>query len=69
MAEKEINESGGRIDGANLARIGKILGWIGVALGVLFICCMLIFFVFIPFFAVTSSTTSSLLPILLPFGI
>lgn len=64
MAEKEINASGGRLEGANLARIGKILGWIGVGLGVLFICCMAIFFLVIPLTAISESTTS-LLPVLL----
>ena len=43
MAQKEIQESGGRLEGENLARIGLILGWISVALGVLVVACVLIF--------------------------
>jgi hypothetical protein len=32
MAKREIAESGGTIGGENLAQIGMILGWIGLAL-------------------------------------
>ena len=40
MADKEIRDSGGRLEGENLAKIGRILGWIGVGLMVLTVCCV-----------------------------
>ena len=38
MAKREIDESGGTLGGENLAQIGLILGWIGLALSVLGCC-------------------------------
>lgn len=64
MAQKEIRESNGRLDGENLARIGLILGWVAVAIGVLGACCFLIFFFAVPIFGVTT-TSSGLLPLFL----
>lgn len=68
MAQKEIRESGGRLEGENLARIGLILGWVAVALFVLGVCCALIFFIVVPFFTFTT-TTSSLLPVFLAMAV
>jgi len=68
MAQKEIRESGGRLEGENLARIGLILGWVAVALGVLGACCALAFFVVIPYFSITSAS-SSMLPVLFSLAV
>ena len=38
MAKREIDESGGTLGGENLAQIGMILGWIGLALSLLGCC-------------------------------
>lgn len=38
MAKREIDESGGTLGGDNLAQIGMILGWIGLALSLLGCC-------------------------------
>ena len=64
MAQKEIRESAGSIGGEGMARIGIILGWIGVALGLLGVCCFLIFAFVVPFLAITTVETS-MLPLLL----
>lgn len=49
MARKEIRESGGRLGGDGMARLGIILGWVAVALGLIAACCFVISFA-IPFF-------------------
>ena len=66
MAEKEIRESGGRLEGENFARIGKILGWVGIAFAVIGVCCAVVFFIVFPLFAISASSSSSIIP-LIPF--
>jgi hypothetical protein len=61
MAKKEIRESAGAIGGDGLATGGIVLGWIGVALGLLGLCVAGFFFILIPFLAITSSDYSLLL--------
>ena len=39
MAKREIEESGGTLTGAEMANIGQILGWIGIALLGIGLCC------------------------------
>ena len=51
MAKKEIRESGGTIGGEGLATFGLVLGYAGLAIGVIGICCFLAVF-FLPFLAV-----------------
>jgi hypothetical protein len=41
MAKREIDESGGMLGGQNIAQIGIILGWVGLALTFIG-CCMAI---------------------------
>lgn len=38
MAKKEIQQSGGAQGGMGMAQAGLILGWIGIALGVIALC-------------------------------
>ena len=38
MAKREIDESGGTLEGESLAHIGMILGWIGLALSLVGCC-------------------------------
>jgi hypothetical protein len=45
MARNRINESGGTIGGAGLAKAGIILGWIGIGLTVLGVCLAVAIFV------------------------
>ena len=47
MAKKEIYESGGALGGEGLANAGTILGWIGIALGVVG-CCVAGAFMVLP---------------------
>lgn len=44
MAKKEIQGSGGAIAGENLAKLGVTIGWVGIALDVIGICCGFITF-------------------------
>ena len=53
MAKREIEESGGTIGGENLARIGMILGWIGLALGLCF-CCIFVASFALPFLMIAA---------------
>ena len=46
MAKREIAESGGTLSGENLAQIGMILGWIGLALSLCGICFVIAAFGF-----------------------
>ena len=50
MAKKEIAQSNGAIGGEDMAKIGQILGWVGIALFGFVGCCCLITFA-IPFLA------------------
>jgi len=44
MAKKEIRESDGMLAGEDMAKVGQILGWIGIALfGFALCCCAIIF--------------------------
>lgn len=55
MARKEIRESGGAMTGDGLATAGIIIGWIGVALTVIFACIVILFLILglsIPGFAI-----------------
>ncbi len=63
MAKKEIRESGGMIGGDGLATVGLVLGYAGLTIGVLGICCFLSAFL-LPFLAVPFMETSWL-PIVL----
>ena len=65
LADKEIRESNGRLGGENFARIGKILGWIGVGIGVLGICCALMFLLILPITEATTSSSFNILPVFL----
>jgi hypothetical protein len=38
MAKKEIRESNGALGGDGLATVGLVLGWIGIAMGVIGLC-------------------------------
>jgi len=48
MAKREIAESGGALSGENLAQIGSILGWIGLAFSLIG-CCFVIVAFALPF--------------------
>ncbi|MEN6393959.1 MAG: DUF4190 domain-containing protein [Anaerolineaceae bacterium] len=69
MAKKEIQQSGGTLDGEGLATAGIVTGWIGIGLGV--ISCLVTFFailvplVLIPLGLFSIGNTGFLLPILL----
>ena len=64
MAKKEIQESNGTLGGEGLATAGVVLGWAGIAVGVLAICCFAIFFI-LPFLGI-AITEFSYTPGLLP---
>jgi len=68
MAKREIDESGGTLGGENLAQIGIILGWVGLALS-LCGCCIAIgvfgFSFFMAMFAISSESYNLVLPALL----
>jgi hypothetical protein len=66
MAKREIAESAGTLGGEGLAQAGVILGWVGVALGVLGFCIAGVFLA-IPICAVVFGASvegSSFLPLL-----
>ena len=46
MAKKEIRASQGTMDGEEMAKIGQILGWIGIGLSFFGCCCFLLFLIF-----------------------
>ena len=46
MAKKEIAQSHGTLGGESMAQIGTILGWIGLALGLMGCCIALVAFAF-----------------------
>ena len=70
MARREIDESGGTLGGESLARIGMILGWIGLALGLCGCCIAIGVFgssFFLTMFAIGAEEFSQLLPMSLIF--
>ena len=40
LAKKEIRESDGTMSGWEIAQAGQILGWIGIGLSVIILCCI-----------------------------
>jgi hypothetical protein len=46
IATKEIKESGGALSGEGIARIGTILGWVGIGMAVLGACMAGVIFAF-----------------------
>jgi hypothetical protein len=68
MAKREIDESGGTLGGTNLAQIGMILGWVGLAFS---LCgCVIAVGVFgfsflMGLFAISSESYNLVLPALL----
>jgi hypothetical protein len=65
MARREIRESQGAAGGEGLATAGMVMGWIGIGLGVLTFCLILLGFLFFIPFAVRSS--GLILPAFLAF--
>lgn len=59
MARKEIAASAGAETGAGMAMAGLVMGWIGVALGVLGLCVMCLTFVLLPLGILQSINVSS----------
>lgn len=47
MAKKEIRESEGAMGGEEMAKIGQILGWLGIAFLIIGCCCALILLILI----------------------
>lgn len=70
MAKKEIAESYGRLGGDNLAQIGLILGWIGLALGLVGCCIAAAAFV-LPFLLAAAGVAVDSMSFIFPlvFGI
>lgn len=63
MAKNEIRDSRGALGGEGLAKAGVILGWIGIVLGILGICGVIL----IPFLLIAlglAAEGSSLIPFL-----
>lgn len=63
MAKREIRDSQDALAGDGLATAGLVMGWIGIALGVLSICCALLAFLFL--FTTSYQSSSFILPALL----
>jgi hypothetical protein len=55
-SKRKIAESGGTLTGESMAKVGVILGWIGIALGILAIIVAVL--ISIGTFAVMNATTS-----------
>jgi hypothetical protein len=66
MAKKEIRESNGMIGGDGLATFGLVLGYAGLAIGVIGICCFLTVF-FVPFLTIPFMESSGLPALLAVF--
>ena len=66
MAKKEIEANPGLYNNEGMAKIGIILGWVGVALTVLAICAVISFSAFF-FLIAASGEMGSILPALVPF--
>lgn len=64
MAKKEIEANPGLYNNDSMAKIGVILGWVGVGLTVLFICIFAAFFIFA--LVMAGAEAASFLPALLP---
>lgn len=47
IAKRQIEESGGTMGGAGMAKAGIIIGWVGVALFALAMCLILAYFVIV----------------------
>ena len=62
MAKGEIARSGGTLGGGGAATWGLVLGYIGLGLGVIGICLVLVFTI-LPFILIATSSQSSWLPI------
>jgi hypothetical protein len=58
MAQNEIRANSAQYTGEGLAKAGVILGWVGVGLIVVGLCCFVAYFAFI-FIAASSSSDSS----------
>lgn len=66
MAKNEIRASRGALGGEGLAKAGGILGWIGIALGVLGLCVAVVAFV-LPLILIAlglAADSSSFLPVI-----
>lgn len=66
MAKKEIEESAGTLGGEGLAQAGLIVGWIGIALGVVGICIGGAFIVVPLCIALFASTAESFGSLIVP---
>jgi len=58
MARKEIRESSTPLGGDNFATAGLVLGYIGLGLGLLILCCA-VTIILISFFSIATSNTSA----------
>lgn len=68
LARREIDASGGALQGDGLALAGEVLGGIGVALSLLGLCLVgsvVAFSLCLGLFAATSDQTSAILPLML----
>jgi len=63
MAKKEISESAGTLGGEGLAKAGIIMGWIGVAIGVIG-CCIggVVILLSLGVFGIAAQEMSALVP-------